>query len=283
MQHHPATQDLENEQDKTNRNERALGMDEKLCETNEWVCSPYPPKDDISSEEDDECPICLTSLDKMRGEKVALPCCHMFCYTCITNWLEHKRICPTCKTNVDEEKLCYGLLLDEKEREGSLISNAPKKRRKSVKKKKMRKKKEKRKSRKRAVKRSSGRGSEKDGRNISSSWRAGMPRRRRSKRKRDLSSSSRDYRRKLRCSENDGSNIRSRRRISLPRRRRSKRKHESSSSRDYRRKPRDTEKDGSNISSRRRTGVPRSTRSKRKRELSSPREYQRKLSQRPWY
>merc|ERR1719245_162834 len=144
---HPPTQDLTKEQDKTNASERILEMDEKWIETNEKASPPKPPMEDISSEEEDECPICLTSLDKKREEKVALPCCHSFCDTCITNWLKNKRFCPVCKTNADEEKLCYGLLVDEEEHEGSPIYNlTPKKKKKKKKKKGKRREKKKRKA-----------------------------------------------------------------------------------------------------------------------------------------
>jgi len=200
LPHHPATEDLAKEQDNTNAIERILGMDEKWSETHENTLHPDPAMEDISSEEEDECPICLTSLDKMREEKVSLPCCHSFCATCISNWLKNKRFCPVCKTNADVGKLCYGLLLDEDEREGSPFYNT----RKKKKKKRKRKKKTKVKAKKRAYKRSRersrgwsrGRGSERNRSDNSSRGRSHVSRRKRRKRRRE--SSSTDYRRKLR-------------------------------------------------------------------------------------
>jgi len=195
LPHHPATQGLVKEQDKTNAIERQLGMDEKWSET-ETAFSSEPAMEDISSEEEDECPICLTSLDKMREEKVSLPCCHSFCDTCITNWFKHKRICPICKMKADEEKLCYGLLLDDEELEGSPVYNTRKKKKKKRKRKKKKRVKSKKQAYKRSRERSRGRVSERNRSDISSRRRTHVSRRKRPKRRRE--SSSTEYRRKLR-------------------------------------------------------------------------------------
>jgi len=47
--------------------------------------------------EDNTCIICMTS----HITAMTLPCRHaMFCYTCITAWLEHHNSCPSCKDDV---------------------------------------------------------------------------------------------------------------------------------------------------------------------------------------
>lgn len=43
---------------------------------------------------------CGVCLDEKR-ERVQLPCNHLFCRACLTNWLERKGHCPTCRQVVD--------------------------------------------------------------------------------------------------------------------------------------------------------------------------------------
>lgn len=47
------------------------------------------------------CPICLRDF-----EDVAMihPCCHIFCFGCISKWILQKSNCPLCKKHVDEIK-----------------------------------------------------------------------------------------------------------------------------------------------------------------------------------
>ena len=45
---------------------------------------------------DDECAICKRSLQ----DPVQLPCRHVFCLSCITNWLDDHDVCPTCRHDV---------------------------------------------------------------------------------------------------------------------------------------------------------------------------------------
>jgi len=57
----------------------------------------------------EECPICLTSFDE-GNDLMALPCAHLFCQSCITDWLSHDRSCPICQMNPDDEDLRMALL-----------------------------------------------------------------------------------------------------------------------------------------------------------------------------
>jgi len=57
----------------------------------------------------DECPICLASFDE-GNDLMALPCAHLFCQKCITDWLSHDRSCPICQMNPDDEELTMALL-----------------------------------------------------------------------------------------------------------------------------------------------------------------------------
>lgn len=84
------------------------------------ICSPLtlktpgpgPTTGGYSSEEGDECPICLTPFQDGR-KLMALPCAHLFCQKCITDWLRHDRSCPICLMNPDDEELSLALLDDE--------------------------------------------------------------------------------------------------------------------------------------------------------------------------
>jgi len=57
----------------------------------------------------EECPICLTPFDEGR-DVMALPCAHLFCQRCITDWLSLERSCPICQMNPDDEDLTMALL-----------------------------------------------------------------------------------------------------------------------------------------------------------------------------
>jgi hypothetical protein len=46
---------------------------------------------------DDECSICLELID---DNCCTLKCSHNFHKECITEWLEHKSICPNCRTDI---------------------------------------------------------------------------------------------------------------------------------------------------------------------------------------
>lgn len=57
----------------------------------------------------EECPICLTPFDE-GNDLMALPCAHLFCQRCITDWLSLERSCPICQMNPDDEDLTMALL-----------------------------------------------------------------------------------------------------------------------------------------------------------------------------
>jgi len=57
----------------------------------------------------EECPICLTAFDE-GNDLMALPCAHLFCQSCITDWLSHDRRCPICQMNPDDDDLTMALL-----------------------------------------------------------------------------------------------------------------------------------------------------------------------------
>ena len=46
---------------------------------------------------DEECSICLELID---DNCCTLKCSHNFHKNCITEWFEHKSICPNCRTNI---------------------------------------------------------------------------------------------------------------------------------------------------------------------------------------
>merc|ERR1711879_1052764 len=43
----------------------------------------------------------------------ALPCAHIFCQRCITDWLSRHRSCPICQMNPDDQDLLMTLLASE--------------------------------------------------------------------------------------------------------------------------------------------------------------------------
>ena len=46
------------------------------------------------------CPVCLEGL--AEKDPVKLPCNHVVCLPCISNWVEKERKCPVCKQDVPE-------------------------------------------------------------------------------------------------------------------------------------------------------------------------------------
>jgi len=80
----------------------------------EKEAEPTPTKrGSISSDgEGNECPICLESWD-VGMERMALPCAHIFCQKCITDWLSLHRSCPICQMNPDDEDLLMTMLASQ--------------------------------------------------------------------------------------------------------------------------------------------------------------------------
>jgi len=76
------------------------------------MTTPGPTTGGCPSEDDDECPICLTPFDEGK-ELMALPCAHLFCQKCIKDWLRHDRSCPICLMNPDDDELSIALLDDD--------------------------------------------------------------------------------------------------------------------------------------------------------------------------
>jgi len=70
---------------------------------------PDKPSDQTIGYLHEECPICLTPFDE-GNDLMALPCAHLFCQSCITDWLSHDRSCPICQMNPDDEDLTMALL-----------------------------------------------------------------------------------------------------------------------------------------------------------------------------
>jgi len=91
----------------------------KVCDTVQWseeIKEPLTLEDVEKQKSDstigylrDECPICLASFDE-GNDLMALPCAHLFCQRCITDWLSVERSCPICQMNPDDEELTMALL-----------------------------------------------------------------------------------------------------------------------------------------------------------------------------
>ena len=45
-----------------------------------------------------DCPICFDAMQ----HPVILPCKHMFCESCISEWLERERSCPCCRNKLED-------------------------------------------------------------------------------------------------------------------------------------------------------------------------------------
>ena len=62
-----------------------------------------------------ECSICLEKMDK-GNDIVSLDICdHIYHEKCIREWLNKSRICPLCRSNVDDSNcVCIILLLTKK-------------------------------------------------------------------------------------------------------------------------------------------------------------------------
>ena len=47
------------------------------------------------------CPVCLDGL--AHKDPVKMPCGHVVCLVCVTNWIERERTCPYCKEDVPDD------------------------------------------------------------------------------------------------------------------------------------------------------------------------------------
>ena len=47
------------------------------------------------------CPVCLDGL--AQRDPVKMPCGHVVCLVCVTNWIERERTCPYCKGDVPDD------------------------------------------------------------------------------------------------------------------------------------------------------------------------------------
>lgn len=56
-----------------------------------------------SEDEEHQCNICMDSF-RRRCRILALPCCHSFCKSCITQWLEKHDTCPVCRWKFPEDQ-----------------------------------------------------------------------------------------------------------------------------------------------------------------------------------
>ena len=54
-----------------------------------------------SLEKTNQCPICLSDIE--NGNKAFTLCCHIFCFTCIIQHLEHKKNCPMCRRDAHSQ------------------------------------------------------------------------------------------------------------------------------------------------------------------------------------
>jgi len=81
---------------------------------------------DVATSEDSQCSICLENYEGSRQSGKALPCCSNVIHeTCLKEWLERRRTCPLCRTDLqvatlasaDERKRCEGTLHESGDRE----------------------------------------------------------------------------------------------------------------------------------------------------------------------
>ena len=59
----------------------------------------YKKSDD---HENDSCIICITDFEENDGIRM-LPCCHIYHFACVDNWLSRKKTCPMCRSSIDEK------------------------------------------------------------------------------------------------------------------------------------------------------------------------------------
>ena len=58
--------------------------------------------DEAFAQGNDECPICLESFVDKDIRKIKI-CEHMFCFSCISQWLSNNTKCPLCRIDICEE------------------------------------------------------------------------------------------------------------------------------------------------------------------------------------
>ncbi|KAL5255662.1 hypothetical protein ACHWQZ_G011032 [Mnemiopsis leidyi] len=52
--------------------------------------------------ENDSCIICISDFEENEGIRL-LPCCHIYHFACVDNWLKRKKTCPMCRSPIDEK------------------------------------------------------------------------------------------------------------------------------------------------------------------------------------
>lgn len=52
--------------------------------------------------ENDNCIICITDFEENDGIRM-LPCCHIYHFACVDNWLSRKKTCPMCRCSIDDK------------------------------------------------------------------------------------------------------------------------------------------------------------------------------------
>ncbi|XP_063675226.1 mucin-5AC-like isoform X2 [Bolinopsis microptera] len=52
--------------------------------------------------ENDSCIICITDFEESEGIRL-LPCCHIYHFGCVDNWLKRKKTCPMCRSPIDDK------------------------------------------------------------------------------------------------------------------------------------------------------------------------------------
>merc|ERR1719359_1837159 len=78
-------------------------------------------KDEIAADSSNaECPICLQT-QVLGGEATKLPCGHLFCRSCVTQWLQNRCTCPVCRYELETSSEPY-----ERQRRERMRTRKPK-------------------------------------------------------------------------------------------------------------------------------------------------------------